>query len=114
MQAPDLQKLVNGLWQVGAEAISINGQRLTAVSPIRDAGSAITVNYRSLRRPYTLSVIGDRQSMEARLLDTAGGQAWRTLQSIGLQFDTETEDTMVLPAAKAVTLRSARERESRG
>lgn len=113
VQAPDLQKLVNALWQVGAEAISINGQRLTAVSAIRDAGSAITVNYRSLRRPYTLSAIGDQRTMGARLLGTKGGQVWGTLQSIGLLFDIETEETMVLPAAKAVSLRSARERESR-
>lgn len=114
VQAPDLQKLVNGLWQVGAEAISINGQRLTAVSPIRDAGSAITVNFRSLRRPYTLSAIGDPRTMGARLVDTRGGQAWVTLQSIGLQFEIDTEDTMLLPAAKPVSLRSARVRENRG
>jgi uncharacterized protein YlxW (UPF0749 family) len=113
VQAPDLQKLVNGLWQVGAEAISINGQRLTAVSPIRDAGSAVTVNFRSLRRPYTVSAVGNPRTMGARLLDTAGGQAWVTLQSIGLQFEIETEDTMVLPAAKPVSLRWAREREGR-
>ena len=31
----DLQKLVNGLWEAGAEAISINGQRLTNLSTIR-------------------------------------------------------------------------------
>ena len=113
VQAPDLQKLVNALWLVGAEAISINGQRLTAVSPIRDAGSAVTVNFRSLRRPYTVSAIGNPRTMGARLLDTKGGQAWVTLQSIGLQFEIETEDTMVLPAARPVSLRSARERESR-
>ena len=35
---PDLQKLVNGLWQAGAEAISINGQRLTNLTAIRHAG----------------------------------------------------------------------------
>ena len=74
VQAPDLQKLVNGLWQVGAEAIAINGQRLTSLSSIRDAGSAITVNYVSLRHPYTVSAIGDPKTMGARVLDTAGGQ----------------------------------------
>ena len=44
MLDPDLQKLVNGLWAAGAEAISINGQRLTNLSAIREAGEAITVN----------------------------------------------------------------------
>jgi uncharacterized protein YlxW (UPF0749 family) len=109
VQAGDVQKLVNGLWQVGAEAISVNGQRLTAVSPIRDAGSAITVNFVSLRRPYTISAIGDPDTMAADLVDTAGGQQWVNLQSIGLLFDVTNEDSMLLPAAKPVSLRSARE-----
>src|SRR5690606_6973410 len=41
----DLQTVVNGLWAAGAEAISINGQRLTSVSTIRSAGSAILVDF---------------------------------------------------------------------
>ena len=108
VQAPDLQKLVNALWQVGAEAIAVNGQRLTALSSIRDAGEAITVNYVSLRRPYTVSAIGNPKTMGARLLDTAGGQTWATLQStFGLQFDVDIEEDMVLPPARPVSLRSA-------
>jgi uncharacterized protein YlxW (UPF0749 family) len=108
VQAPDLQKLVNGLWLVGAEAISVNGQRLTSLTPIRDAAGAITVNFVSLRRPYRISAIGNSKTMGARLLDTAGGRAWLTLQStFGLKFDVNSKDTMVLPAAKPVTLRTA-------
>jgi len=113
VQAPDLQKLANGLWTVGAEAIAVNGQRLTSLSAIRDAGSAITVNYVSLRRPYTVSAIGDPKRMGADLLDTSGGQTWATLQSFGLKFDVNTEDTMLLPAAKRVALRYAHEPERR-
>jgi uncharacterized protein YlxW (UPF0749 family) len=113
VQAPDLQKLANGLWTVGAEAIAVNGQRLTSLSAIRDAGSAITVNYVSLRRPYTVSAIGDPKRMGADLLDTSGGQTWATLQSFGLQFDVNTKDNMLLPAAKRVTLRYAHEPERR-
>ena len=36
-----------------------NGQRLTALSAVRGAGEAITVNFRSLRRPYVVEAIGD-------------------------------------------------------
>ncbi|MGA8994579.1 MAG: DUF881 domain-containing protein [Nocardioidaceae bacterium] len=108
VQAPDLQKLVNGLWQVGAEAIAVNGQRLTATSAIRDAAGAITVNFRSLRGPYTVSAIGDPDTMAADLLDTDGGQVMVTLQStFGLVFRVDIEESMVLPAATPV-LRGAR------
>ena len=44
----DLQIVVNGLWAAGAEAIAINGQRLTARSAIRSAGQAILVDFRPL------------------------------------------------------------------
>ena len=34
----DMQRVVNGLWESGAEAVSINGQRLTALSAISRSG----------------------------------------------------------------------------
>ena len=108
----DLQQLVNGLWLVGAEAISINGHRLTELSAIREAGSAITVNFVSLSRPYTVSAIGNKNQMGAKLLDTEGGRTWLTLRaSFGLRFDVNSEDSMTLPAGPAPTLRFARQPE---
>jgi uncharacterized protein YlxW (UPF0749 family) len=54
----DIQRAVNGLWSVGAEAIAVNGQRLTARSAIRSAAGAILVNYRPLKPPYQVEAIG--------------------------------------------------------
>jgi len=113
VQGQDLQKLANGLWAAGAEAVAVNGQRLTSLSAIRDAGSAITVNYVSLRRPYTVSAIGNPKQLGARLLDTSGGQTWATLQSFGLKFAVTTKDQMLLPAARRTTLRYAHQPERR-
>ncbi|MEO5709331.1 MAG: DUF881 domain-containing protein [Nocardioidaceae bacterium] len=108
----DLQKLVNGLWLVGAEAISINGHRLTNLTAIREAGSAITVNFKSLNRPYTVSAIGNKNQMAAKLLDTEGGRTWLTLRaSFGLRFDVNSEDSMTLPAGPVPALRFARQPE---
>jgi uncharacterized protein YlxW (UPF0749 family) len=110
VQSGDLQKLVNGLWQVGAEAVSVNGQRVTSLTAIRDAAGSVTVNFASISRPYTVLAVGNPKNMAAQLLDTAGGQTWLALQSsFGLKFDVETKDSMVLPAAKPPALRSARE-----
>ncbi len=44
----DMQRVVNGLWASGAEAVSINGERLTALSAIRAAGEAILVDNKPL------------------------------------------------------------------
>jgi uncharacterized protein YlxW (UPF0749 family) len=96
----DLQKLVNALWLSGAEAISINGQRLTNLSAIRHAGSSITVNFRSLSRPYTVSAIGDPNTIPARFGETSGGADWLDYQAAyGLQFQMTSEESLRLPAA---------------
>lgn len=115
VQAPDLQRLVNALWVVGAEAVSVNGQRVTSLTSIRDAAGSPTVNFRSLRAPYVVSAIGDRATMGAALLDTEGGQTLLALEStLGLRFDVESVDTMVLPAASRLSLRHAREGQAEG
>jgi len=96
----DLQKLVNALWASGAEAISINEQRLSNLSAIRLAGSAITVNYVSLSGPYTVLAVGDPDTMPARFVETKHGRDWLDLQAFyGLQFEMTAEDSMTLPAA---------------
>ncbi len=99
----DLQKLVNGLWAAGAEAISINGQRLTSLSAIRLAGLAITVNFRSLRRPYVVSAVGDPDQLPARFVDTEGGTWWLNLKAVyGLRLELESADTLRLPAGPSL------------
>lgn len=58
LTSSDLQHVINGLWSSGATAISVNGQRITSLSAVRFAGSAILVNYRPLATPYTVTAIG--------------------------------------------------------
>ena len=107
----DLQRLVNGLWEAGAEAISVNGLRLTALSAIRTAGVAITVNGRSLRRPYTVEAIGNPDTLPARFAETSSGQAWLDLQrGVGLQLDITTVSSLQLPATDLPTLRFANQK----
>ncbi|MEO7130574.1 MAG: DUF881 domain-containing protein [Dermatophilaceae bacterium] len=61
----DLQIIVNGLWASGAEAISINGHRLTSMAAIRFAGQAIIVDFRPLARPYVITALGDPDQMRS-------------------------------------------------
>lgn len=63
----DLRTVVNSLWSGGAEAISINGQRLVSTSAIRCAGNTILVNSNRLASPYVISAIGDPQKLEDAL-----------------------------------------------
>jgi len=110
----DLQKLVNGLWEAGAEAISLNGQRLTNLSTIRLAGNAITVNAHSLRRPYVVQAIGNKDTLPARFAETTSGQAWLDLQrEVGLRLKITPESSLRLPAAE-VSLRYANQKKPGG
>jgi uncharacterized protein YlxW (UPF0749 family) len=104
----DLQKIVNGLWRAGAEAISINGQRLTVLSAIRHGGEAITVNFQRLTRPYRILAIGDRDTLPSRFADSTSGQEWLdTQRQYGLRFTMRTDASLRLPAAEVPTLRYA-------
>ena len=71
--ARDLQIVVNGLWQAGAEAMAVNGMRLTARSSIRFAGNALLVDFRPLTRPYLITAIGDPQALEPSFAATVAG-----------------------------------------
>jgi len=84
----DLRQLVNQLWRSGAEAIAINGHRLSSRTAIRGAGDAITVDYRSLARPFRIEAIGDADRIVAEFPDSPGGQWWAYLQqNYGVAFE---------------------------
>jgi uncharacterized protein YlxW (UPF0749 family) len=95
----DLQFVVNSLWEAGAEAISINDIRLTSVSTIRFAGSAIIVDFRPLTRPYVITALGDPGELPAAFADGPGASYLSTLAStFGVQTDTEVVDNATVPA----------------
>ncbi len=107
--ARDLQFVTNAMWEAGAEAISINGKRLTSTSAIRFAGSAIIVGFRPLARPYTVTAIGDPRRFPADFADGAGGTYLSTLRSsFGVRVDTEVKAQVTVPAAVGLTTRYAR------
>ncbi len=95
----DLRLVVNGLWEAGAEAISINGQRVSTRTAIRSAGSAITVNYRSLNPPYRVEAIGDPKTLPAAFAASSGGNWLAQLRdSYAVNWTLATADQLELPA----------------
>jgi uncharacterized protein YlxW (UPF0749 family) len=104
----DLQDIANGLWQSGAEAIAVNGQRLTSRSAIRFAGEAILVNYRPLARPYRISAIGDPEDLQVEFAANDGGAYARALQdNYGIRVSIDAAKSLSLPAATSLTVREA-------
>ena len=104
----DLAMLVDGLWSAGAEAIAINGQRLSALSPIRTSGAAINVNDRPISAPYTVLAIGDTSTLQSRFAETTHGLAFYSLVStLGFAFDMQNVDDVSLPGSRMPLLRWA-------
>ena len=107
--ARDLQIVVNGLWASGAEAVSVNGQRLTSKAAIRFAGQAILVNYRPLTRPYVISAIGDPRSLAADFAASDGGSYLQSLKTnFGVRAGIAEVDRLTVPGESALTTRVAR------
>ncbi|MBO8188531.1 MULTISPECIES: DUF881 domain-containing protein [Streptomyces] len=105
----DLQRVVNGLWAAGAEAVSINGQRLTSRSAIRAAGDAILVDNKPLVPPYTLLAIGPGQRFSRTFQDSVDGQYLYILhKDYGARTSISVQDEVRLPAAPSLILRTAK------
>jgi len=102
----DLTLLTDALWAAGAEAISVNGQRLTVLSAFRNVGIGILVNAQPISPPYVFDVIGDPDTLPANLLASPIGEKWYTLKdSLAFRFDVRNGGTMSLPAASPPRLR---------
>jgi uncharacterized protein YlxW (UPF0749 family) len=104
----DVQITVNGLWACGAEAIAVNGRRLTSLSAIRSAGEAILVDFRPLVPPYRIQAVGDPAQLRAQFSTTdAAGYLERLHDSLGVQVSIAAATDLKLPAAGAFELRKA-------
>jgi uncharacterized protein YlxW (UPF0749 family) len=110
VQDADLQVLVNGLWAAGAEAVSINGQRVAGTTAIRSAGIAVLVDLVPLAGPYTVDAIGDAPGMQTKLALSAAGQHLAMLRAtygIGVDISSQRTLSMASSGTTALTFASA-------
>ena len=103
----DLQTVVNEVWASGAEAVAVNGQRLTALSAIRSAGDAILVDFRPLSPPYDIVGVGDTSAMRASFVEGFGGSYLQALRDYGIGYTLNTKRSVRLAESSGVMLRYA-------
>jgi len=94
----DLLRVINELRAAGAEAISVNGQRLIGTSEIRCAGPTLSVNNVRSSAPFEIRAIGEKKTLE-NAIKMRGGVA-ETLKVWGIQLETELSDNVRVPAYK--------------
>ena len=102
----DLQDIVNVLWAAGAEAISVNGQRVVPTTAFHYAGVNILVNNASrLSAPYTVTALGNPSSLGGGLGDPDQLAELKSRNRIyGLGFSWLRSTRLSLPAYDATFL----------
>ena len=112
--ARDLRTIVEELWAAGAEAVAVNGERITPTTAVIDIGPSILVNSAYLAGPYQVTALGP-DDLYARLSASPGfvdfirarAEAW------GLRVSIAEPESVDIPAfAGTVTLRYARPQPS--
>ncbi|MFF5228636.1 DUF881 domain-containing protein [Dactylosporangium sp. NPDC000521] len=103
----DLQDVANGLWQAGAEAVAVNGQRLTATSTIRAAGGVILVDFKPVTSPYDVAAIGSPDLADRFSSSATARRFRRYVDNYRMQFTVKARKGLVLAAAPEPPLRYA-------
>lgn len=108
VQDVDLQVVTNGLWAAGAEAIAVNGHRLTSLSAIRSASQAVLVDLAPVLPPYRVEAIGDIRAMQTAFARSSAANHLTFLTgTYGITVSTSSEGQLRLPGAPSATLRYA-------
>lgn len=97
----DILNILNDLRIAGAEAISINGERVMATSEIKCGGPIIRINERSSGTPFVIKAIGDTKLLMASV--SASGTNGDILKNVyNKGFELEAKDEVVIPAYKGI------------
>ena len=91
----DILEIVNVLRNAGAEAISINDQRITALTPISCIGTVIKINEEKIGGPYVIRAIGNSDYLKTAL-EIPGG-ILRILESAGIGVNLKKENNVFVP-----------------
>ncbi len=108
--ARDIRTVIAELWLAGAEAVSVNGERVTVSTGVLDIGHSILLNSAYLSPPYQVSAIGPTD-----LIDQLGlSQGWREFiqarqGTFGIEITFAEPERVTIPAyAGSLALRESR------
>ena len=90
----DILNVVNELRASGAQAISVNDERIVAMSEIREAGQYIVINGKQFRAPFVIKAIADPDNMERALMMIDG--VVDNLEEDGLNVSLKKSDEIVI------------------
>lgn len=92
----DILSVINELRSAGAEAISLNGERIVSTSEVRCTGAVVTVNGRRYAAPYVIFAIGDPDTLYSAL--TMRNGVVDILSQWGITVRVTASDQLLIPA----------------
>lgn len=95
----DLQHVINALWAGGAEAMTLQGERVTSTSAFRCSGNILLLHGKVFSPPYKVTAVGDPAKMESALHTSKGVQTYlEYVDWVHLGWDVRRSDHLDLPA----------------
>ncbi len=102
----DIQAVVNAMWKGGAEAVTVQGQRIVSTTGIKCEGNAVLLGGVAYPQPYTIAAIGNPAALEAAVLQDDYIEAYRRdaeLPDVSVGFDMEAAGDIDMPAYDGLT-----------
>lgn len=101
----DLQGVINALWAGGAEAMSVNGQRILATTAIRCVGNTLLLHQGVYSPPYVIRVVGDGDRLRTSVERDPAVDVFRlAAEEYQLGFTVVEEDDVAIPAYRGPEL----------
>lgn len=95
----DIQAVVNALWAAGAEAMTIQGQRVISTTGIKCVGNSVVLHGVPYAPPYVIEAIGPTEAMEVSLDNSRAVQIYlQYVDAYGLGFAQTSFDRAEFPA----------------
>ena len=95
----DIQGVVNVLWNAGAEAMTIQGQRVISTTGIKCVGNTVVLHGIPYAPPYVVRALGDPARLQAALAGSRSMQVYRQyVTAYGLGYDEKVEARAEFPA----------------
>lgn len=94
----DLQEVINALWAGGAEAMTLQGERVTSTSAFRCSGNILLLHGKVFSPPYKVEAVGDPKRLQAALDRSEGVQVYQEwVDYVHLGWSVQESSSLSLP-----------------
>ena len=96
----DIQAVVNAMWIGGADAVTIQGQRVISTTGIKCSGSVVRLHGIGYGQPYVISAVGNQDKLFDAILDSHYLQVYRyqsALPDVQIGWDLRLDEHLTAP-----------------